>query len=209
MHLYFFPLSTYSQKTLIALYEKSVSFSPQVVALNDAEARAAYKKLYPLGKVPLLVDADRTIPESSIIIEYIDQRVPTGPRLVPLDADAGRRVRFHDRMFDLHLNEPARTLIFDRIRPEKRDAEATAKAKETIDVVYTYLDEHLAKNTWAYGDTFTMADCAAAPPLFYLRTLHPFEKHARVNAYWNRLVERPSIARVFAEAKPGLAAIGM
>jgi glutathione S-transferase len=210
MHLYFHPLSTYSQKVLIALYEKDVRFTPEIVSVIDPEARAAYKKVYPLAKVPLLVDADRTIPESSIIIEYLDQRVPTGPRLIPADPDDGRRVRFHDRMFDLYMNDPAFTLIFEpRREASKRSDELIAGAKERIDVMYEFLESHLAKNTWAYGDSFSMADCAAAPPLGYLRQIHPFGSRPRISAYFNRLVERPSFARVLEEAKPYLAKAGM
>jgi glutathione S-transferase len=209
MHLYFNPLSTYSQKVLIALYEKDIAFTPQIVT-RDPDALAAYRKVYPLGKIPLLVDADRTIPESSIIIEYLDQRVPKGPRLIPADPDASRRVRFHDRIFDLYLNDSVTTIFFDgRKPPEKRDADAVTKSKETIDTIYRYLDEHLARNAWAYGDSFSMADCAAAPAFGYLRMVHPFASHPRVSAYWNRLAERPSIQRVLAEAKPLLAAYGM
>jgi glutathione S-transferase len=203
MHLYFYPLSTYSQKALIGLYEKGIRFTPHHVNLADAEARAAYRKLYPLGKVPLLVDEDRTIPESSILLEYVDQRFEAGPRLIPADPESARRVRFHDRMFDLYLNESALKIFFDgRKPPEKRDPEVVAKARETLDVLYQYMDGHFAKNTWAYGDSFSLADCAAAPPLAYLQQLHPFSKHERVSAYWQRLAERPSVARVLAEAKP-------
>ena len=206
MHLYFNPLSTYSQKTLIALYEKDVRFTSEMVWTIDPASHAAYKKIYPLGKVPLLVDGDRTIPESSIIIEYIDQKVATGPRLIPSDPEASRRVRFHDRMFDLYLNNPVTALFFDsRKPPEKQNAEATASARETIDHMYDYLDGHLAKNTWAYGDTFTMADCSAAPALGYLRTIRPFNTRPHLSAYWNRLAERPSFVRILEEAKPYLA----
>jgi glutathione S-transferase len=210
MHLYFNHVSPYSQKTLIALYEKGVTFTPHLVNVMEPEGRAAYRKLYPLGKLPLLVDEDRTIPESSIVIEYVDQRFSAGPRLIPADPEGGRRVRFHDRMFDLYLTDQVGTIFFDgRKPPEKRNEEAVAKARETIDVMYAYLDGHLAKNTWAYGDTFSMADCAAAPALGYLRGIQPFAKHERITAYWGRLSERPSVARVLAEAAPFLAAMGM
>lgn len=209
MHLYFTPLSTYSQKALIALYEKGIRFTPHHVNLGDPEARAAYRKLYPLGKVPLLVDEDRTIPESSILIEYLDQRFEAAPRLIPADPESARRVRFHDRMFDLYLNDPCVRIFFDgRKPPEKRDPEGVAKARETIATLYEYMEGHFAKNTWAYGEAFSLADCAAAPALGYLQTLQPFAKHERVSAYWRRLAERPSIARVLAEAKPHLAAFG-
>jgi glutathione S-transferase len=207
MHLYSYPVSTYSQKALIALYEKGIRFTPHHVNLADPQARAEYRKLYPLGKVPLLVDEDRTIPESSILIEYIDQRFEAGPRLIPVDAESARRVRFHDRMFDLYLNESALKVFFDgRKPPEKRDPEVVARAQETIDVLYQYMDGHFAKNAWAYGDAFSLADCAAAPPLALLQNQQPFTKYERVTAYWKRLAERPSVARVLAEAKAFLEA---
>jgi glutathione S-transferase len=152
------------------------------------------------------VDADRTIPESSIIIEYLDQRVPGGTRLIPADPDVSRRVRFHDRIFDLYLNNPCATIFFDGLKPEgQRNPGAVAEARETIEAVYAYLDDHLAKSTWAVGDAFSMADCAAAPALGYLRNLHPFASRPRITAYWNRLAERPSVVRVLDEAKPYLA----
>jgi len=203
MKLYFHPLSTYSQKTLIALYEKDISFEREVIALFDPEVRAQYKKLYPLAKVPLLVDGDKFIPESSIIIEYLDGLASTKARLIPEDRETARKTRFHDRLADLYLDDSFVTIFFDGRRPEhERNPAAVAKAKETLDVTYKHLDEHLAKRSWLVGETFTMADCAAAPPLGYLRMIYPFDKYPNVVSYWNRLAERASVRRVLDEAKP-------
>ncbi len=193
MKLYYHPLSTYSQKTLIALHEKGASFEREIVELMNPEKRAAYQKLYPLGKIPVLVDGDKLIPESSIIIEYLETAVSGGTRLIPEDRETARKVRFHDRTNDLYLDDPAVSIIFER---------DVAKAKETLDITYRFLDKQLDKRTWLVGETFTMADCAAAPPLGYLRQLYPFDAFPNVVAYWNRLAERPSVRRTLDEAKP-------
>jgi glutathione S-transferase len=209
MRLYYFPPSTYSQKVLIALREKKVDFIPEIVDLFTPESRAAYKKVYPLLQVPVLVDGERLVPESSIIIEYVDTRVRAGaPRLIPEDPELGRAVRFHDRVFDLYVNEQARALFFDARKPaEERRPDVVAKAKEILDVTYAFLDKHLAGKTWATGDAFSMADCAAAPPLNYLRRLHPYSAYPNLSSYFHRLVERPSFARVLEEARPYLEAM--
>ncbi len=195
MKLYYHPLSTFSQKTLIALYEKGATFEREIVDLTSEEKRAEYRKFYPLGKIPVLVDRDKFIPESSIIIEYLETAIAGGTRLIPEDRETARRVRFHDRTNDLYLDDPAVSILFER---------DVAKAKETLDVTYRFLDKQLEKRTWLVGETFTMADCAEAPPLGYLRRIHPFDAFKNVAAYWNRLAERPSVRRVLDEAKPYL-----
>jgi glutathione S-transferase len=207
MKLYYFPLSTYSQKALVALYEKGIKFTPEIVDLSSAEGRAAYKKIYPLGKVPLLVrDDGRLIPESSIIIEYLDTQLDAGPRLIPEDKELARITRFHDRQFDLYVNEPALTIFFDGRKPEtERSPANVAAARERLDTMYGVLDRLLEHRTWAIGDVFTLADCAAAPHLALARMVHPFDKHANLTRYFGRLVERPSFARVISEAKPYMA----
>jgi glutathione S-transferase len=207
MKLYFHPLSTYSQKALIALYEKDIAFEREVLALFDPEVRAQYKKLYPLGKIPLLVDRDKFIPESSIIIEYLES-LGGKTRLIPEERETARKVRYHDRLADLYLDDPCVTVLLQNHRPEnERNPAAVEKAKETLDITLKYLDSHLAKRTWLVGETFTMADCAAAPPLGYLRNIRPFDAFPNVVAYWNRLAERASVRRVLDEAKPFLSII--
>jgi glutathione S-transferase len=205
--LYYHPLSTYSQKTLMAFQEKGVSFTPEIVDLTSPESREAYKKIYPLAKLPLLIlDDGWAIPESSIIIEYLDTHFDSGTRLIPEDKDLARRARYHDRQFDLYVNESFQKVFFDGFRPEsERDPKGVAAAKERLDVMYTFLEKHFARNTWALGDTFSMADCAAAPCLAYLLSTYPFQAYPHLTAYWGRLAERPSFKKVLAQAEPYLA----
>jgi glutathione S-transferase len=207
MKLYFFPLSTYSQKALVAFYEKGIDFTPEIVNLGTPEGRAAYKKFYPLGKVPVLVRDDGwLIPESTIIVEYLDTQIDKGPRLIPEDKELARRARFFDRQLDCYVTEPALSLFFDGRKPEaERNPTAAAAARDRLDVMYGWLDRHLEKNTWFVGDLYTLADCAAAPSLALARMMHPFDKHANISRYFGRAVERPSFARVLSEAKPHMA----
>lgn len=208
MKLYHHPLSTYSQKVMIALHEKELPFDTEIVRLADPEARAAYERVYPLGKVPLLVaDDGRLVPESTIIIEYLDGHFPEPPRLIPEGRDEARQVRFLDRMLDHWVNDPFVKIFFDgRQPPERRDPDGVARAAHHLDVLYRFMDDLLARRTWLAGEGFSMADCAAAPPLGYLTRIRPFERHPNLTAYWTRLAARPSVARVFGEAYPHLAA---
>jgi glutathione S-transferase len=204
MKLYFFPLSTYSQKVLVALYEKGIELTKEIVDLSSQEARAAYKQTYALGKVPLLVRDDGwLIPESTIIVEYLDTQIEKGPRLIPDDKELARRTRFLDRQLDLYVTEPSLQIFFDGRKPEaERNPAGVAASRGRLDTMYPYLDKHFEKNTWALGDVFTMADCTAAPALAIARIMHPFDKYANLTRYFGRLVERPSFARVLTETKP-------
>jgi glutathione S-transferase len=201
MKLYYFPRSTYSQKTLLAFHEKQVAFTPVIVNLADANARADYQAINPLGKVPLLVlDDGWKIPESSIIIEYLDGHFSSGTRLIPEDRDAARQTRFHDRLADLYVNEPMSRIFFDQRKPEaSRDPEGVAAARQRLDGMFIALDTHLAKRTWIMGDSFTMADCALVPCLDYCRKLHPFDRWRHLSAYAARAFERPSFQTLQAE----------
>jgi glutathione S-transferase len=204
--LYFHPFSSYCQKVLTALYENDTPFSPHVVDLMDAAEGAALRKLWPIGKFPVLRDeaADLTIPESSIIIEYLAQRYPGGTALLPADPDAAREARFRDRFFDLHVHEHVQKIVFDRLRPpDAKDPFGVALAKTKLGIAYGILETDMASRTWATGDDFTIADCAAAPALFYANLLLPFtETHKSVAAYLDRLMNRPAFARVVREAEP-------
>jgi glutathione S-transferase len=204
--LHFHPLSSFCQKVLIALYENDTPFTPQIVDLFDAAQREAFLKLWPIGRFPVLRDEaqDRTVPESSIIIEYLDRHYPGRTRLVPQDADLARQMRLRDRFFDLYLNVPMQKIVTDRLRPAGRnDPHGVEEARRLLQTALTLLDADMASNTWAMGETFTMADCAAAPPLFYANEVMPFgETHRNVAAYFARLKDRPSYARVLQEAKP-------
>jgi glutathione S-transferase len=208
MKLYYNPRSSYSQKTLMAFHEKGVSFTPEIVNLADADARARYAAVTPIGKVPLLVlDNGWKIPESSIIIEYLDGHFPDAPRLIPEDRDLARQTRFHDRIADLYCNEPMTKLAFDAMKPaDQRDPAACAAARTRLDAMFAGFDEHLARRTWLMGDTFTMADCALIPVLGYCRQLHPFDRWKNLTAYAGRGFERPSYRKVAEELAPYLAA---
>ncbi|MFQ6005713.1 MAG: glutathione S-transferase family protein [Woeseia sp.] len=206
MKLYYNPISSYSQKVLIAFNEKGLEFEPNIVNLMDPDGRAKYREVYPLGKVPcLVVDGDHLIPESSIIIEYIDSLA--GPRLIEGDAEATRKIRFKDRMFDLYLNDSVVTLLFQGMKPEEqRDAERIETAQFRIDTMYNFMEHEFGQQSFANGEKFTMADCAAAPALFYAEQAAPFSDHKNISAYWERLKERPSIQRTHEEARPVLEA---
>lgn len=206
MKLYYHPLSTYSQKALIACYEKNTSFELQIVDLFNPQAAAEYRKLYPLGKIPLLVrDNGWMIPESSIIVEYIDQHFDTGPRLIPQDPELGRQTRFMDRVNDLYLNNNVASLVFENMKPEgERNKALIDKARAELAISYGYMEQGLAGKTWLMGESFSMADCAAAPPLFYAQRVFPFADKPNIGAYFQRLMGRTSFQRVLAEAKPYL-----
>ncbi len=206
LKLYYNVASTYSQKALLAFFEKGVPFTAAVVSMQDPVARAEYKKLYPVGKIPLLTGDDVFIPESSIIIEYLENEFPdSGTTLIPHDKTAARRVRFKDRVTDLYLNDPVASIFFDGLKPpEARNAEAVAKARETIGLTYGYMESALAKNPDAGGADFNMSDCAAFAPLFYAQRLHPFHDYPNIVAYFGRLMARPSVQRLMPELLPAL-----
>jgi len=197
MQLYFHPRSPYSQKVLLALAEKRAPFEPVMVRPDDDRLA----KLTPLKKVPLLVLPDGwKIPESTIIIEYLDTHVSTGTRLIPEDRDLARQTRFHDRITDLYVTDPLVSLLF------KADDEAVATASRArLDAMMTGFDEHLSKRQWIMGDAFTMADCALIPPLGYARQLHPFDRFKHITAYFARAMERPTVKGVFDGLAPHLA----
>jgi glutathione S-transferase len=211
MKLYFNPVSSYSQKALMAFYEKDVPFEPVLVNLMDPIASAEYRKIHPIGKVPYLTvaDAEWGVPESTIIIEYLDAKFPDkGPRLVPTDPELARETRLRDRFFDCYVNDLVSKIFFDGMRPEgKGDAFGVEQAKKRLEVAYGLLDEQLAGRTWAAGDVFTMADCSAAPALGYARMVQPFDRYETLAAYAARLFERPSFRRIMSDAAPILAQI--
>ncbi len=194
MKLYYHPRSPYSHKVLIALAEKRARCETVITRPDDEQ----FAKLTPLRKVPLLVlDDGWKIPESSIIVEYLDAHVSTGARRIADDIDQARQARFHDRISDLYVTESLMTLLFER-----GDADA---AHARLDAMFTGFDELLGKRTWIMGDAFTMADCALIPALRYARELHPFDRFKQLTAYFARAVERPSVKGVFDEIAPHLA----
>ncbi len=208
MELYYLPMSTYCQKVLIALAEKNVSFESKLVNLMDPQAREEYREVFPLGKIPLLKPApDHIVPESTIIVEYLEDHFPNqGTRLLPDDRDAARKVRLMDRMNDLYLLNHSGFLFFQNLKPEsERDAERIADAERQFDLCLDYLNETLQDKQWLAGDTFSLADCSAIPALWLAQTSRPWQDKEHVAAYFERARERPSVAKVIAGAEPMLA----
>ena len=206
LKLYLHPLSSFCQKVLIALYENDTPFEPQMVDLMSEEGRAAYLKLWPIGKMPVLRDEarNRTIPETTIIIEYLQRFYPGPTAFVPDDAEQGLEVRLRDRFFDLYVNDPMQKIVGDKLRPSgQNDPAGVAQAKSLLEVSYGLLDKEMASKSWACGEAFSMADCAAAPSLFYAEKVLPFrDRHEHLAAYFDRLLQRPSYARALREAEP-------
>ena len=203
--LYCHPLSSYCHKVLIALGELGVEVDKQLLNLGDPAERAAYLALCPTGKMPLLVDQGRPIPETSIIIEHLQRHhALPGRTLIPLDPDAALTVRLWDRLFDLYVMTPMQAFTADLLRPEgSRDAWGVARARESLLSAYAFIDRQLEGRTWAAADTFSMADCAAAPALFYAVTYVPLSpQHVHLAAYFERLMGHPSVARTIDQARP-------
>lgn len=206
LKLYYHPLSSYCWKVLIALYEAGIPFEPEIVDLGDPEARERFIRLTPLGKFPVLVDeeAGKGFPESSIIIEYLAMKHPSAAKLIPADRDLALRVRLSDRFYDLHVHDKMQRIVGDRLRPaDKKDAFGVEKLRNELEISLALVDRDMGEGGWATGLTFTMADCAAAPALYYANQVAPFgENHAGAARYLDRLIARPSFARVLAEAEP-------
>ena len=205
LRLYFHPLSSCCQKVLVALYELGIPFDGRFLDLGDAEQRSSFLALWPTGKMPLLQDDDRVVPETSIIIEYLAQHhAPSGQSLLPIDPDAALEVRLMDRLLDLYVMTPMQAIVAHRLRDEQdRDPIAVDKARATLAIAYDLLEQRLAGRPWIAGEQFSMADCAAAPSLFYASTLVPLPApHRRLGAYFERLLQRPSVVRTLDEARP-------
>jgi glutathione S-transferase len=206
LRLYFHPLSSFCQKALIALYENDTPFEPHIVDLGEETSRAAFLKIWPIGKFPVLRDEARglTVPESTIIIEYLAQHFPGRSALVPADAELARQTRLADRFYDLYVSEPMQKIVGDRLRPaDQKDPLGVEQARARLQTAYGIIECEVREKTWAVGEDFTMADCASAPALFYANLVAPFgETHRNTAAYFGRLMERPSFARAVKEAKP-------
>ncbi len=206
--LYYHPLASYCWKVLIALYENETPFEPRLVDLSQADQRDALEKLWPLMKFPVLVEetSGRVIPESSIIVEYLSVHHPGGVALIPTDADRALEARLLDRFIDNQVHEPMQKHVGDKLRREdQRDPHGVEQAHAQLEKAYAILEDKLQGREWLAGATFTLADCAAAPALYYANRIHPIlPAHARLAAYLERLHARPSFARVFREAEPYL-----
>ncbi|MGA7810911.1 glutathione S-transferase family protein [Bradyrhizobium sp.] len=204
--LYFHPLSSFCWKVLIALYENDIPFAPKLVDLGSEAERAALSRLWPIGRFPVLRDdaQDQTIPESSIIIEYLDRQYPGRTRFIPADPDRGLQTRLRDRFYDLYLHLPIQKIIGDRLRPDgTEDPRGVEEARAQLRISYRMIERQMASGGWAMGEAFSLADCAALPPLFYGNMVEPLGAGcSKVNGYLERLKARPSIARVMREAEP-------
>lgn len=207
MHLQLFlhPLSSYCHKVLIALYENEIPFEAK--RIDDPAVAAEYARLSPLKRFPILRDVERNqvIPESTIIIEYLQACFPGRTKLIPDDPQLAWQVRLRDRFCDNYLHTPVQKFAGDHMRPQgKRDAYGVDEAKALFAKALALVDAEIAGRTWAMGDTFTLADCSAAPTIFYGdRFFGPFrQSHPNALAYLDRLMARPAYARALEEAKP-------
>ncbi len=205
--LYYHPLSSFCWKVLIALYENGTSFEGRLLQnLQDPVERDAFRALWPVGKFPVLVDEehDRVIPETSIIIDWLDRHHRGATRFVPDDPDLAREVRLWDRIYDLYVQQPMQRIVFDRLRPpEQKYRTGVAEERELLKRTMAMVDAYVADKHWATGEQFTLADCAAAPALFYADKVEPFDgRWPNAAALLERLKARPSVARVLREAEP-------
>jgi glutathione S-transferase len=200
--LYYHPLASYCHKVLIALYENAIEFEKRIIDLADDADRAELQALWPIGKFPVISDhlRQRALPEATIIIEYLDRYYPGEQLLIPNDWEAALEVRLWDRFFDNYVQEPMQQIVSDRLRSANADL---SKQRSTLETAYAMLDHRMASRIWVAGQDFSLADCAAAPALFYASTLLPFPKEFKhLSAYFDRLTRRLSVQRVIDEARP-------
>lgn len=204
LKLYAHPFSSYCQKVLIALYENGTPFTFRTLAPEDEQALAELEALWPLKRFPVLVDDGRTILESTTIIEHLGLHHPGPAHLIPKDPRTVIEARMMDRIFDNYVMTPMGRIVFDSIRPaDKRDPYGVTEARTMLDTAYRWLDNRMAGRQWAAGDGFSLAECAAAPSLFYADWTHPIdEAFVNLRAYRRRLLARPSFARAVDEARP-------
>ncbi|WP_374369161.1 glutathione S-transferase family protein [Dongia sp.] len=202
--LYAHPFSSYCQKVLTALYENATPFTYRQLSPEDPAASSELAALWPLNRFPVLVDEGKTVLESSIIIEYLGLNHPGPVSLLPQGSAAALETRLMDRIFDNYVMTPMQRIVFDFIRPaESRDPLGVTQAREMLDRIYPWLDEKMKDRPWAAGDMFSLADCAAAPALFYADWTHPIDAGLKcLRAYRARLLARPSFARAVEEARP-------
>ena len=200
--LYAHPFSSYCQKVLTALYENGTPFAYRV--LGEERTDAELEALWPIKRLPVLVDDDRTIMEAIVIIEHLGLYHPGPVRLIPQDPKEALEVRLMDRFFDNYVMTPMQKIVFDCMRQEEdRDPCGVAEARAMLDRAYGWLDKTLAGREWAAGSSFSAADCAAAPSLFYADWVQPVgEAYPRVRDYRTKLLARPSFARAVDEARP-------
>jgi glutathione S-transferase len=202
--LFAHPFASYCQKVLIALYENGTAFTHRKFGPEDPGAMSELERLWPLKKFPLLVDGEHHYVESSIIIEYLAIRYPGAVELIPKAPEAALEVRMMDRFFDNYVMTPMQRIVADFIRAKSdRDPVGVQEARTQLDSAYSWLNRVMAARNWACGDDFGLADCAAAPSLFFSDWVHELgEKYPHVRSYRRRLLARPSVARAVEEARP-------
>ncbi|RCK41418.1 glutathione S-transferase family protein [Thalassospira profundimaris] len=195
--------SSFCQKALIAFYEHGLDYTFREIDFQNDEIMQELGALWPIRKMPVIVDQNRTVIESSIIVEYVDERYHRDFRLIPQDADRAIEVRFMDRFFDHYVATPQMKLVIDAMRSEgEHDPYGVAKAKVMLETSYAWLDEKMKDRTWAIGNDFTLADCAAGPHLFYAHWSHPIDpRFENLRAYRDRLMARPSFARCIEDGR--------
>jgi glutathione S-transferase len=206
LKLYYHPLSSFCPKALIALYENDTPFEPILVDLSDERSGAALRSLWPIAKFPVLRDEarQRTVAEATVIIEYLDTYHAGATRFVPADPELDWQTRMWDRFYDLYVNVSIQKIVVDRLRPAgANDSFGVEQAKAMLKTAYGMVEREMAGKTWALGDSFGLADCAASPALFYANTVMPFDpSQTNLRAYFERLMSRPSYARALKEAEP-------
>jgi len=204
LKLYAHPFASYCQKALIAFHENGIPFEYVMLSPENPTAFAELEALWPFKLFPVLVDGEKTVAEASIIIEYLQVHHSGPVRLIPEDARAAIEVRFLDRVFDNHISTPQQKIVLNSLRAaENRDPLGVTDARRKLETAYRWLDKTMAEREWAAGDTFTLADCAAAPSLFYADWTHEIASEFKnLRAYRQRLLKRPSFARIVDEARP-------
>ena len=204
VRIYGHPFASFYWKALIAVYERDVPFEFLMVDPDHPQNAAAISRLSPTGQFPVLVDGERVVIESAAIIEYLDLHHGAAPPMVPADPRAAIEARQMDSIFDDYVMTPLSRMVFNVLREEsKRDPHLPVEMKATLDKSYAWLNDWMTGREWAANDTFGIADCAAAPALFYAHWGHPIPESLTVlRNYRARLLARPSIARVVDEARP-------
>lgn len=203
LEFYGHPFSSYCQKVLIALYENALPFDYRMISPDHPEFALKWSALWPMKRMPVLVDDGRTLAETTIIIEHLHLHHRGDVALLPDDPADALEVRFMDRVFDQHVMTPMQQPVAEALRPDGRVDDARERSAAALETAYAWLEARLQGRTWAAGDIFSLADCAAAPSLFYADWVHPIgDTYPTVRAYRSRLLARPSFARAVEEARP-------
>jgi len=206
LQLWSHPLASFCHKVLIALAEKRIEFKSVLVDFGNPDSAAAFRKVWPMAKMPVLVDDDTgmTVGETTIILDYLEARFPESPRLLPMDLEGGLAARFWERFFDLYVELPMQKIVLDRLRPEgKGDAFGVEQAYAQLREAYGTIERQVADKTWVTGSDYTIGDCSASPALFYANTVEPIGSDCpAAKDYLERLMTRPSYARILREAEP-------